>query len=167
MTKIICRQCKKEFSKNTIINGKKRFLGNRKFCIECSPFGLNNRRSINPGVKGTARNSIPYAKLPEKRKNQVRMAVKRLGAKRKTKLIDMFGGKCKICNYSKCERALSFHHRDPKNKKFGLTIPNLSSNSWSKVLEESKKCELYCLNCHAEIEEKISLSDPNCYRHNI
>jgi hypothetical protein len=112
MTKIICRQCKKEFSKNTIINGKKRFLGNRKFCIECSPFGLNNRRSINPGVKGTARNSIPYAKLPEKRKNQVRMAVKRLGAKRKTKLIDMFGGKCKICNYSKCERALSFHHRD-------------------------------------------------------
>jgi len=167
MKNLVCRQCKKEFPQNIIIDGKKRCLANRKFCLECSPFGNLNRRSDTPGVDKTPRDKVSYKDLPEKRKVQVRMAVKKLGAKRKTDLVKLFGGKCKKCDYDKCERALSFHHRNPEKKEFGLTIPNLSSHSWEKVLEEAKKCDLYCLNCHAEIENEISLSDPSCYRHLI
>lgn len=35
--------------------------------------------------------------------------------------IDYKGGKCQICGYNKCIRALDFHHRDPEKKDFGLS----------------------------------------------
>lgn len=55
-------------------------------------------------------------------------------------------------------RCLSFHHRDPKKKKFGLNINTLGRN-WNDILEEHSKCDLLCLNCHGEIESELSHID--------
>lgn len=77
-------------------------------------------------------------------------------ARRKTKekLIDFHGGKCSRCGYSKCKRALDFHHQDPKTKSFNISSFARTA-SYKKLLEESKKCELLCSNCHREIEDEI------------
>jgi hypothetical protein len=69
----------------------------------------------------------------------------------KNKLITEFGGKCKICSYDKCIRALEFHHIDPSKKSFALAQTGVT-RSYAKALEEAKKCILVCSNCHREIE---------------
>lgn len=65
----------------------------------------------------------------------------------KHRLIQYFGGCCIRCGYDKCEGALEFHHRDPTEKCFGISRTN---RSFAKQLEEAKKCDLLCVNCHAE-----------------
>ena len=57
-----------------------------------------------------------------------------------------FGGKCKICGYSKSLDALVFHHRNPKEKDFGLAVKNW--RKYEDLVKEAKKCDLICANCH-------------------
>ena len=38
----ICKQCNKEFKIRENVNGQWKNLGTRKFCLECSPFGMHN-----------------------------------------------------------------------------------------------------------------------------
>lgn len=72
------------------------------------------------------------------------------GLKRKLELIKLSGGKCKHCSYNECTAALSFHHKNPKEKLFQLDVRSLSNRTWDKIEAEFKKCELLCLNCHAK-----------------
>ncbi len=72
----------------------------------------------------------------------------------KERLIDIFGGKCIICEYNKCDAALEFHHLDPEKKSFDLSKRNYY-RSFDKILEEAKKCILVCANCHREIENNL------------
>lgn len=37
-----CEKCLKEFNPCPVINGKRRVLYNRKFCLDCSPYGEHN-----------------------------------------------------------------------------------------------------------------------------
>ena len=73
------------------------------------------------------------------------------GIKRKLKLVELKNGCCEICGYDKNLAVLTFHHTDPKIKSFNLDLNNISQKHWGKVLEESKKCQLLCHNCHHEI----------------
>jgi len=77
----------------------------------------------------------------------------------KQKLVEIHGNKCKICGYNKCNRALQFHHVDPKNKSFSISAFNSVLN-WDKMLEESYKCILLCSNCHAELEDGLIDYEP-------
>ena len=70
---------------------------------------------------------------------------------RKEFLVKMLGGHCKNCGYNKSLKALSFHHLHPENKKFDISNNGNLMRNWSEVITEAKKCELLCLNCHAEI----------------
>ena len=78
--------------------------------------------------------------------------------KRRKKLKDMAieygGGQCQLCGYKKSKRALSFHHRDPLKKDFGLSARGLT-RSWEKTKAEIDKCILVCSNCHMEIHEGL------------
>lgn len=65
--------------------------------------------------------------------------------------IEYKGGKCQICGYNKCERALEFHHKNPDEKSFGLGAKGLT-RSWEKTKIELDKCVLLCANCHREVE---------------
>jgi len=88
------------------------------------------------------------------RSEEVKKAVIRnrdRGSGRKKILIEQFGGKCQICGYHKNSAALSFHHKNPEQMTFRLTISRIKGLSWNKILEESKKCLLVCENCHKEI----------------
>ena len=41
----VCRKCTKKFPNLLLIDGKKRNVQNRQFCIECSPFLAHNTKS--------------------------------------------------------------------------------------------------------------------------
>lgn len=75
----------------------------------------------------------------------------------KFRAVEYLGGKCSRCGYAKCIGALHFHHKNPKEKSFGLSC-NGNTRSWAKTLSEVKKCILLCANCHAEMHEELLTS---------
>lgn len=70
----------------------------------------------------------------------------------KRTLVEEAGGQCALCGYSRCDRALEFHHLDPLAKKFQITG---HTRSLAKLRAEASKCVLLCSNCHAEVEAGI------------
>jgi len=68
-------------------------------------------------------------------------------------LVEEAGGGCILCGYSRCDRALEFHHLDPKAKQFQITS---HTRSLAKLRAEASKCVLLCSNCHAEVEAGIT-----------
>lgn len=85
------------------------------------------------------------------------------GIKRKKQLIELSGGKCTKCGYNKCMRALCFHHKDEKTKKFTLDTSNLYKYTYQLILNEYQKCELLCQNCHQELHEYLDIN--NCTKY--
>jgi hypothetical protein len=79
--------------------------------------------------------------------------VRRARRKTKQRAVNLLGGSCIKCGYSKSLRALEFHHKDPNEKDIQISVSN--NVAWSRIEEELKKCILVCSNCHAEIHEEI------------
>lgn len=73
----------------------------------------------------------------------------------KLKLVQLLGGMCQLCGYNKNPRNLHFHHKDPKEKSFELSNKG-RSKSFSKQIEEVRKCILVCANCHGDIEDAVA-----------
>jgi len=118
-----CKGCGQKIPKKNP-HTKKKTQKARKYCYNCSPF-----RYISV--------------QPKDRKAERR--------KRKEKLVKMLGGCCVQCGYNKSIRGLSFHHKDPKQKEFDISKNGNILLEWDVIIEEVKKCELLCLNCHAEL----------------
>ena len=57
---------------------------------------------------------------------------------------------CYVCGYNKSSAALCFHHKDPSTKSFELSH---ARKSWRSTRREIAKCDVLCLNCHAELHE--------------
>lgn len=62
-------------------------------------------------------------------------------------LIEKAGGECAACGYNDHPNALDFHHRHPKQRRFGLTLSNMGKE-WDTLVEEARRCVLLCANCH-------------------
>jgi DNA-directed RNA polymerase subunit RPC12/RpoP len=86
-------------------------------------------------------------------------AVSRRRRKVKELLVAEAGGRCALCGYDRCVRALAFHHLDPLTKRFGLAAGGLA-RSLAESREEVAKCVLLCANCHAEVEAGIAVLPP-------
>ena len=100
----------------------------RYYCYDCIPEGL-------PAIERL------------KRKSQI---VKHM-------LVQYKGGKCEKCGYNKCEAALEFHHKDPKEKDFQVSHKALNYNEGiEKLYREADKCILLCANCHREIHNELN-----------
>jgi hypothetical protein len=65
--------------------------------------------------------------------------------KRRQEFIELLGGKCIKCNSTE---DLEFDHIDPETKLF--SIGNIWWKSYTILLEEVKKCQLLCYDCHKE-----------------
>ena len=80
-------------------------------------------------------------------------------AKRRKKVREMaverLGGKCMICGYDKCSKALDFHHKDESAKEFGISDKGYT-RSWQSIEKEIAKCYLLCANCHREMHAGIT-----------
>ena len=101
-----------------------------------------------------SRGLISYYVNPDgKIKNSNRKNVNRF--RLKTEYRNRLGGKCKICNYDKCQNALQFHHIDPKTKKFAISDAQRMAFTQQEIDEEINKCILVCANCHVEIHSGL------------
>lgn len=66
---------------------------------------------------------------------------------RKEILVSLLGGKCIKCSVAFPPAVFDFHHRNPEEKSFGIGS-ELTNKSMDELLEEVKKCDLLCANCH-------------------
>jgi len=58
--------------------------------------------------------------------------------------------KCIICNSTV---NLTFHHRDPKSKKYNISDLVYHKKSITIIIKELKKCDLLCEYCHKKIHK--------------
>src|SRR5690554_4853918 len=111
-------------------------------CINCNK-GLRGRQTKFCSLKcKNIHNNYYY---------QSYIAQQRRGRERKLQLIKLKGMKCMLCGYGRNYAALEFHHPVHGKKEFQLDLRSLSNRKWEVILEEAKKCQLLCSNCHAEI----------------
>lgn len=141
-----CKNCGETIKAREVIDGKVINTQRRVYCYNCSPFGSGNNKS----AKCEAIADEIKINRKKKNKDQYRKYQKGLRRERKSRLIEMFGGECVRCGYNKCENALEFHHIEEHTKAFSLS--NLGYTcAWERLVEEAKKCQLICANCHREI----------------
>lgn len=57
--------------------------------------------------------------------------------------------RCERCGYAHCLGALEFHHLDPTIKDDAA----FSNRGLAWCIEEAKKCQLVCANCHRELHD--------------
>jgi HNH endonuclease len=165
-----CRKCGAKFPNKILIDGKQRNVQNRKFCLECSPFGQHNTTDLTT-FKSKASKFCPSCKQllpahafyfrrkgkdlsPYCRECMNRLTVERM-RKLKEKCVAYKGGKCSKCGYNKFVEALEFHHINPEEK--NLSLSTGKGYSFEKVKDELDKCILVCANCHREIHVEMRL----------
>ncbi len=147
-----CKKCGKEkpitaFSKQTLTNAQ----------------GEHYRQNICSACKSRAYRERHPEKAPQYAKNwkdrnperakkiQRDKAVYRCqrSAWKKEELMKHIGQTCcKECGFSDI-RALSFHHRKPEEKKFGIARGLTLNYPLERLKKEAEKCDILCLNCHA------------------
>lgn len=66
-------------------------------------------------------------------------------------MIEYKGGGCQLCGYRNYWAALTFHHLDPRLKRFN--IAGAHNRSLETLTEELDRCVLVCANCHDELED--------------
>ncbi len=85
-------------------------------------------------------------------KNKYHVKLKRKRIKKQS--VEYKGGKCEWCGYNKCIEALEFHHLNPDEKDFSISVDG-NTRSWEKTKAEIDKCLLLCSNCHREAHSNI------------
>jgi len=116
-----------------LIDGKRRYLNNRRFCLACSPFGSRNS-SRRPLVDGVTRRRESWMNCSRRRRSRI-----------KVELVSRRGGRCEDCGYDRSVWALDFHHLDADTKLFAL---GGFLGSMDRARREAEKCALVCANCH-------------------
>jgi hypothetical protein len=89
-------------------------------------------------------NPIEYKKKLEQYKEAKNIAVNNA----KNRLRMYFGGKCEECGCDDLSK-LHFHHIDPIIKEFKVFEKALVDYMSPEIIEEAKKCQLLCIDCHA------------------
>lgn len=165
-----CQNCGNHFPNRTWVDGKEITLHRRKNCTVCNPIGerrfWRNKKSYNAelGVlpaspRRCRRHDFICVTCGKQRRQSGRnlecttCRAKRQRAERKAKAVELLGGKCMYCGYSRCNKALVFHHTDPRHKDFHLS--SAWTRSWEQLTKEIVKCVLLCNRCHEEVHEGI------------
>jgi hypothetical protein len=82
----------------------------------------------------------------------------------KALLVAEAGGRCALCGFDEYVGALHFHHLDPAQIRFSVSLQGVT-RSLARAREEARKCVLLCANCHAMVEAGLrDLVPPADYR---
>lgn len=157
----ICHGCGKKFPNIVKIDGKRRFLHRRIYCLDCNPYG---KRIFWGGKRVIKRNrnvkrhficsNCGKHRFQKTRNNECSSCRSRvIRHKKKAELVRLMGGGCKICGYSRSMHAMDFHHLDASKKEGNIS--SLFASPMKEILRELKKCILVCCRCHSEIHEGL------------
>lgn len=171
-----CELCDNIIPSTIVIDGKRRVLTNRKYCLECSPFGNHNTKAFTKSddgqiisigkrcnhIKSNDKkckecNTTKFGDFYEKHHNLCKKCCSQntinKGRLMKQRAVDYKGGCCELCGYNKCIASLEFHHVDPSEK--DSDARNFRYWKWERVVTEIDKCILVCANCHREIHDEL------------
>ena len=161
----ICKKCGAEFGFSGKINGKQVNLQNRKYCLDCSPYGMHNTKQIEKTDSGPKESKICkclecgreydyFRKSGHTFKRCNSCWIEKRRGKVKTELVLFKGGKCEHCGLkSESMCVYDFHHVDPKKK--DISISGSYSRAISTLMKEVEKCLLLCSNCHRIEHERL------------
>lgn len=121
-----------------------------RFCHKCGSKIPRKYKTLQGTIRKTPQNRNLCFSCAPIIKNESYLDNKSERHRRKEVLVKMLGGKCARCGYKKSIVALSFHHIRPKDKLFDLSHNGNIMYTWEEIVAEAKKCQLLCLNCHAE-----------------
>lgn len=157
----ICLNCTLYFPNAVKIDGVIRNLQNRKYCLECSPFGSHNTKTIHIISEGDlgprSCSKCKLVKPPEEfysAGNKLHSWCKACNKSNaitrqkaiKAQCVAYKGGKCEHCGLVDDPCIYDFHHSDPSQK--GFTIARFSCRSLEMLKPELDKCLMLCSNCH-------------------
>ena len=164
---LICENCNNPFPNSVEIDGKRKTFYQRKFCLECSPFGSHNTKSSFIKKKGKPC-VICYEPVHSKnkkfcsqechiihkkniRREKILLTGKLIShTKDKWYLIEIRGHKCEKCStetWVKEPIPLDTHHKDGDN----------DNNYLDNLL-------LICPNCHRQTDNHGSKNKTNSKR---
>jgi hypothetical protein len=98
-------------------------------------------RKIKLSFSGTPYRRHICSKCYYSSKNEARLAKLQLWNEYKKTL------RCNRCGLAD-HRVLDFHHKDPSQKEFNLSIMAGRNPNFQTLLDEVSKCEVLCSNCH-------------------
>jgi len=127
-----CTTCKSDKELSEFNKNKTRKDGHNNICRSCS----NN-------------SSIRYYKNNIKKHNDyVRDRSKKIVTENRIKYVELLKNSCcSKCGFNN-PVALEFDHKDGVDKILGVGKMVSSGYRWETIIEEIKKCELVCANCH-------------------
>ncbi len=170
----ICQKCSENFPNTITIDGRRRNLQRRSFCLQCSPFGQHNTKDlcrppvdpqrleyfICPNCRQTLQRSEFYWRRDEAARNTYckacanKQTVERQQRLKKQAVVYK-GGRCRNCGYDRYIGSLEFHHIDNKSKE--LDISHSRHTNFEKLKPELDKCILLCANCHRTRRSMLGL----------
>lgn len=156
-----CLKCGSAFANAAWVDGRRKNLQNRRYCLACSPFGSHNTRRAGERrrseLTGLTCDRCGRALTTTQQKG--RACWNCYHAARSARQLDrayaIVGETCWRCGYGRGRggrRLLDFHHVDRATKAFGLDARHVVNLAWSRVTAELRKCVLLCANCHRECE---------------
>lgn len=133
-------------------------------CKICSKTFFKVKSLVLRGLKGTRKvdvcgNECRKKSISEELKEFYTQPTKKQSKRSdlKKQLVDLLGGKCHYCGYSKSISALSFHHKIPTEKEFKISAGLSLKKDITELTKEVQKCILVCSNCHCEIHDGLLL----------
>ena len=166
-----CMKCHTTFPNRIMVDGKLRTVGNRKFCLTCSPFGGNGKglmaRTLGKKLCTACKDWKPFSEFYTRKSGYPHSYCKAcLKAKSvqylqdiKTLCVEYKGGHCVLCGYNACYAALDFHHLNPKEEDVCIAR---NRKNFEKIKPELDKCILVCSNCHREIHHGVKQIPQPC-----
>ena len=154
-----CIKCGVEFPTSMMVNGHRKNVGSRKYCLTCSPWGSHNTKKLRDGntdvVDSTCAvcNRVFKAGSSRQLCNSCVVTIK--GVRNKMLSISYLGGECKACGFRGDPSGFDFHHRDSGEKEF-LLSGKFGSTSWKRLKVELDKCDLLCSLCHRIVHSHYS-----------
>lgn len=130
-----CPKCKRTLPVSMFYKDKVRYDGCQVYCKECAKIKSKKYWRENKDILKDGKRK-EYRQEKYKKLTSIMNELKING--------------CAICGYNECTAALDFHHVNPEDKKFQLSMQGLNRTN-EKIVEELSKCILLCKNCHTKV----------------
>ena len=162
----LCHKCSDAIPASVWLDGRKRNLQRRRYCLRCSPFASHNTREPLAPRRATSPASCSRCgrqMRPTQRKGRVCWGCRygERSGRRMDRAYAIVGESCWRCGYTRGKagrRVLDFHHVRRDDKSFPLDCRHVINLAWARVVLEIRKCVLLCANCHREV--KTGLVNP-------
>jgi len=166
---IVCRKCGTNFLTCKKIDGKWRNLSSRKYCLDCSPFGSNNRVNLEKKrgqcivcEKELVGNQTKFCSLKCKAKEQYSSEKRKIYAKENSESIlrrsrkykdqkkelikESIGNACIFCEYG--QRNIS-HKKDGEKHKLFSNMGRRELENYLIIYAGEFVC--LCFKCHKHV----------------